>query len=529
MSAELPTLATADRHIAWGFLVSSAPRTVQAIEALAASAVVCQTAGSPLDEGEQRLLIARAVATAGLAPACIEAIIASGNEHLLDVMDSDSDNEFEERTHTLDLGAEGKIVLKGKRREGVNEDRYDHAGYVMKLVSRPPGLPDDAQLPRLVDALSNVQLEAESAERLILLTAICGGPLPTAENAGSDERLWSVLVHVRPEARPILLAAIDATVKTVWDFEKLIQSGNPDLLPHVARMWAKLSSEYEQERYTRWLVTLPGDLVRGQLDQLLPDEASLSNKSTPTLLRTFSPLPLPLALRLLTAGRLSYAVAPFDAGSLTALEVALAQMSAGQILSQAPALRRIRVAAPAVFDQALAKQVARNDRTGAAWLRSGLPMDAGMKDAYEAAFLGDEPHRWVVGAALRLKDGRLTSGDFLERVPGLPATAQSDAALAASRSLPGKCADQANRLAAIMQTAPASDLQLWIGLAPPDPAIEAVLVKRLGEDAAMLQAVAIGLSVQLRSGVAGWLPLIDRLDRAAGRRLRPLVGLPAAP
>jgi hypothetical protein len=236
------------------------------------------------------------------------------------------------------------------------------------------------------------------------------------------------------------------------------------------------------------------------------------------LIRAAAPVPLALALPLLAHGRLSgIAVAPYGAEATAELAAGLERLDAAQVLAATAALRQLRTAGPAAFDAALAPLASRQDALGAAWLRSGLPLQAGMQRLYDQALASDQPEVWLVGAAVALKAGTLSAADFLDRCARLPAAQQGDAAVIAARYLEGKLAGEAARLATLLRAGDARSAISWLALCPPATEIQAALVARVPETA-FADSVGPILADRRRSDPA-WAPVVAAAVAAAQGRL----------
>lgn len=181
-------------------------------------------------------------------------------------------------------------------------------------------------------------------------------------------------------------------------------------------------------------------------------------------------------------------------------------------------LRLIRAGNAAVFDRMLASLIAANDLKAATWLRTGIPAEAGMMDAYRAALASSVPELWLVGAALALKENRLESAAFLERVAAMTPDAMGLAAAVAKRYLAGRLADQDARLGPILAASAARSLATWLAVIPPGDAVTAALTRRL-RDPVTAELTATALQQRLGEDRAHWEAPIRAMAANANGRL----------
>ena len=393
-------------------------------------------------------------------------------------------------------------------------------------VAQPP-MPE-ADLLAMRTALSALSLAEDERAILDVMIAIFGGPAPKlTTNWNQELEGWAVLTTLHPELRPRLAAGLNAAEAKVlndWSLRQLLVHGNPDLLPVITARWGA-AEDYQRRTFSTWMQTLKPEAVRAHLLSLVSTDAGRDAAQTMGILRWAAPLPLPVALRLLSVGKLTVAVEPFtDAPSLLpTLTTALDTLTPAAILAQGNGLTALRTAGPALFDAALATLCTKPTRIAAAWLRTGLPLQYLGREPYEAAFRSPEPHLWVVGAALHLKEGTLSPGDFLTKLPTLPATALADALIVVQRRIADRLADQGPALAAILMVANARDVAAWIEMCPADPSITTALKTRL--DAGVPVAIiAPVLASKLRSDRATWEAPIRDLDTATKGQLKALLG-----
>lgn len=514
MLADLPDLSETVRPMVWRALVDGCAREPAALQRL------CALAGAvPADQRDR--LVGRGWRCAALDPAVLDAMVQCGQGGL-GGLDSEESYSSDQRTRTVTRDAQ-RIVFSGRRRSGAHsgEDDLDYRW------EAPADLAPAPDFSALRTALAAIDLPEEDRPALLrVLAALGGGDPPVTVDVVSNLDEWSVLAHLRPGLRAGVVAILEQAPRgalSAYELRGLLRQGEADMVSVVVNVWLT-ADKWNRTNLLRWLRSLPGATVRLHLEVLLTQSEDLPAKEVSALLRQAAPVPLPLALVLLRSGRLTVAVEPYT--DAAPLRVALAALPGPTVLAQVVALKRLREAGPAAFDVVLAELCTRPDRVGAAWLRTGLPLEHLGREPYDRAFAGSEPHAWVVGAALHLKEGTLSPADFLAKLPGLPQTALADALAAAQRRLDGKTADQGPALAAVLREVPAGDCAGWLALCPADAAVADALAFRLTAGLPA-ELIAPAFAARLRADKPGWRALLPRCDAACGGRLGALLGAEA--
>ena len=307
-----------------------------------------------------------------------------------------------------------------------------------------------------------------------------------------------------------------AHTPNAWTLRSFLRPDHADLLPVVLRL---LLEDEDDSTLSQWLTTLSATAIRPHLHTLVADPRLITRRPVRTALRRAAPLPLDIALVLVPDNLLAegFVVAPIAATQAGVLTTTLGRLSASQVRLATPSLYRLRDIGAEAMDAAVAVLAASDDVLGAAWLRSGLPLQAGLTHLYQAAATSAVPARRLVAAALALKEERMDAGAFLSLVTDLPPECQEDAGRAASKYLAGKLADQGATVARVLAMVPARHLSAWLPLVSPDAAIEAALGTRL-RDPATAELLAPALADRLRRDRDRWLPVLRRLaPQAAGR------------
>ena len=533
MIAGFSALPDNRKQTTWTVLVDNLPLHVADWLAL----VPIATTLSPEDRAR---LVRQAWRIAALDPKVLTAMVNSDHVSLVHPISNETRNDVK----TLQLDGATTVVFTSAKEPSAKEPSAntsdaqatfeiatealdeDSEGKHWRLKVPLSAMPEAEKLA-MRSALKDLTLADDEHVNRDILIAIFGGPPPQLRANWKDElEEWAVLTTVHPDLRPLLTAGLNAADPkdlNDWTLRPLLVPGNPDLLPAIAARWGA-ADDYQRRNSSTWMQTLPTEALRPHLLALVSTDTGRDASQTMAIIRRAAPVSLPVALRLLSGGKLTVAVESFtDAAGVATLTAALDALTPAAILAQGNGLTALRTAGPAPFDAALATLCAKPTRTAAAWLRSGLPLQHLGREPYEAAYRSTEPHLWVVGAALHLKDGSLSPGDFLAKLPTLPPTALADALSAVQRRLADRLADQGPALAAILLVAPAGDVAAWLELCPADSAITTAVKTRL--DAGVPVAIiAPVLASKLRSDRATWEAPIRDLDTATKGQLKVLLG-----
>lgn len=451
-----------------------------------------------------------------------------GRVGALDVIPTEtSSSDRSGRTHTRTLLLEDGRTLVFEAASAADDDEeaaFDFGAddeRLWTLAKAPEPLADAAGAAALAAALDRLRLaEGQQAEREVLLAIAVGRPLPaSAEAALADEPgAWRLLASRDPALRARLVDQVNAKPPSIWTLRRLIRRGEPDLLPAVAKVLVAERETYLIGPLLGHLASLPPATVSPHLPDLLANPLVARHESLAPLLAA-APLPvrcLPTLVRTHPGAAATFAA--FTREEAEAIAPALLELDEAAVLGGANLMRAARASAPASFDPVLRALVERGDARAAAWLRTGLPLAAGMGDLYDRALEATDPDVWLVGAAKALKEGRLDASAFVARVGAIPPSAQAKAALVATRYLDGKLAAEGAGLARIVATCPAKALPSWIALLPPDPAIGTALAARAGE-ATTAGLIGIALDARLRADRARWQPVVQVVVAGAHGRL----------
>lgn len=493
--------------------------TVDEIQTLAAA-----TDGLPPAEVEDLAdtLLDAAVGLAARAPDRIGLVVRQADD-LLNVADSDWESSGELSIRTLTLKDGSKIRLEARPPQGQGGWSSDDLEW--KPSGPPPAnAPDAAALARLADAVAALPVAAgDGRDGRDLAVAWMRGSEPDPALARAWRRhddLCRLLAETSPAFRAAVVEAIAATKPkelSSYHLRRWLALDPPRLLP-VAIAVMKADSnpqEYEAQPIVALLEKEPPETIARHLPDLLSMPAIID--AVRPLIAKAGPLPLAAALPLIEGNGGELAIAAFDADAAETIAKRLGAWTPPQILARAAAVRRLRTSGTAAVDAALATLIARGDAAAAAWLRSGIPAEAGMLDAYRSAEGSATPELALVGTAFALKEGRLAMPAFLERVAIWPSPVQADAAAAARRYGEGKWAELAPAAAALVPQLGARALASWIAVLPPDPAVAAALAARAG-DSATADAMAGALAARMARDPA-WKPAVLTIRAAANGRL----------
>lgn len=450
------------------------------------------------------------------------ATVASRAYELLGAIDTDHEYDDGKQIRVLTLAGGGKLRLEAEMPQG----SFDGDNLAWRLVGTPPEAVrsfDPAQLAALVAGLPG---DAEERAAAGAVAAWIAGTEPAPALAAAWQREDDVCLLLA-EQWPSFRAAV--VERIIADFKP--QDGSM----YALRPWLRLDhrlpalaaqalradgnpSEWELKPVIAALAEAPPGILAEQMPELLamPAAAALAEP----LLAKAGPLPLPAALALAEGrgiGNLALAAIPAEAAGT--LELRLGAWKPAEVLARAGAVRRLRSAGQAAVDAALAALVARADVTAAAWLRSGLPAEAGMAEAYRAAAASPVPELALVGAAAALKDGALAFPAFLAAVAAWPSAVQVDAAAAARRFGSGRWGDPGvpEAAAGLAARLGARALAAWIAVLPADPAVVEALAARVADPAT---AEAIGGALAARAArEPAWKPAAAAIAARAGGRL----------
>jgi hypothetical protein len=274
--------------------------------------------------------------------------------------------------------------------------------------------------------------------------------------------------------------------------------------------------EFRIKPILRAVAKLPPEGIATLLPGLLAKPAVA--KLAGDLLAKSGPLPLATALVVAEGSGLGEAqvLAPLTGQDAEPLATRLGAWQPDAILIRAASARRLRNAGAVVFDASLTLLVARGDAVSAAWLRSGIPAEAGMLDAYRQAESSTVPELALVGSAFALKEGRLDPAAFLARVATWPSSVQSNAAAAAKRYCDGKWDSLAAPAAGLAGRLGARALGTWIAVLPPEESVVAALAAR-ASDPATADAMG-GALAQRQARDPAWKAAVQTIaGRAQGR------------
>ena len=432
-------------------------------------------------------------------------------------------------TKTVDLGGGVTLVFTGTQSPSASppEGMASDSRFTWTLTSKPPpGAPADATISAWNDGLRSLRLEPDDArDRDLLICLLTPGALPAQTLAATVAKRtgwWQVVAARDPAARAVMIAGLSAQLPDIWELVNLIVNGNPDLVPAVLKALGGENQDWAIQSFMPYLVSLDRNALLPHLDELLAIPGLVADSHFPALLAHVGPVPLAVALTMLRTDHPPLvAIAPYAVSDLPVLQGALAALDAPTVFARLGYLRRLRDAAPTVFDRALPALIRSGDAKTAAWLRTGLPLAAGMRAPYLAAESSADPELWLVGAALALREQRMAPAAFLAHVVLLPPDRLPHAGLVASRYLGGRLTGQAPALAAILARCPRDGLAAWLSILPPDPG----LAKPLADLAAVPANTEVldQAFTRLADQDSAWQPLVQAVARAADHRLDDLL------
>lgn len=488
-----------------------------------------------LTEDELRELVGAGLRLGLLAEHLLPAANRAGSERLV-AEDSDDDTQQGRKIRTLKLGAHlGTAVVEGTPAERPEADESGDGPdlgdadrrFVWRVVKPAPFAPDADGCARLATALARLpiapddSLSASGARALAV--AILGGadPPPATASLWSEcDQAWRILLQLRPELRPTLAAAINATEQpNQWDLEQYVEPGNPDLLPAVLRILATSEDDWRLGRWLTWIGGLPKSELGNGLARLAANQKLVQHKDFPRLAARIAPLPLDLAIALARVNRLgSVRIAPYGDEGRPLLTETLASVPADRVLAGVASWRSLREAGPGVFDRVLGELLARQDAASVAWLRSGIPLQAGLRQAYLDAEKARDPALALAGLALALKEERASLATLLAAVDQAPPAVQVDAAIIAGRYCVKELPQQSATVASAIGRMPIRAAAAWLGITSPHRELAAALIPKLRSQADA-DLLAAALAPRLRLDRDAWLPVVQALVAAAGGKL----------
>jgi hypothetical protein len=529
----LKALAEGDAYAPWREHVLRAKDPLEVLR----DALAAQPQDGPLPAAVTSQILTYVTSQALTSPVLLPQVLAAGG---LDALpgsaktdygsDSGSGNErVVTKVYTLSDGQ--TLTLVGKQRPGGDEESFSYNDETMtwSVQGVAPSSPDADGLAAMTRLLGDLRVGKHDTVHHALVLALISGQEPprTLEiEIGGNTELWKILAVIHPTIRPQIIAAFSKGGEmNRYYVQKFIVLGNPDLLPVVMSMVATMENKYEVEQMIPYLSSLEVALVEPHIATLLTSPAANGSEKVKALVKKIGRVPLAAALTVVGQGlALEGKITPYTEADAASLTTALSAMTPAVILATSSSLRIIRDTAPLIFDRVMAVEAARQDANGAAWLRTGLPLQAGMRPLYDQALLAKQPDIWLVGAAIALKEKRLDAPGFMARAVELPAESLKDAALVAARYLQGKLNDQETQLAQIFKRAPGSALASWMPLLPPTEAIAKAIAERV-KDPLVADQLGFALAALLRANDE-WKTLMPLIVPAAGGRLEFLLPAP---
>lgn len=477
------------------------------------------------DRGLDYELRKQALSLAARSPARLPAVVSHGLD-LLGSTNSDSSSQTGKMIRTITL-ADGSVLHleapMGNQRESWDSDDLEWT------ISGPPpaGGPDAAGLERLALVVAALPAgEEDQRKGRDLALAWLRGTEPDASLSTlwqHDDDLCRMLAADWPAFRSALIGRIIADSKpgdtNMWQLRSWLKLDPERLLPVAVRVLSAESdvSEYEARPIIRLLESQKPELIAALLPDLLakPKIAPLARP----LLAKAGPLPLNVALSMAEGGGLGDSTTvPLPPTASAEIALRLGRWSTAEVLARAASVRQLRKGGSAATDAALAELLKRGDAVAAAWLRTGIPAEAGMIDAYRAAETSAVPELALVGSAFALKENRLDMEGFLGRVATWPSPVQADAAAAAKRYGDGKWQTLAAPAAAVTAKLGARALPAWIAVLPPADGVIAALAERAG-DPATADAMGGALAGRLAREPKAWQAGMHVIAAKANGRL----------
>lgn len=479
-------------------------------------------------------ILGRAMHLAALAPTLIAEVVATDSGILGHVRDNTNfEDSAPKRTLTLEDGTTIRLQPKpvqpgsttGTGDAGGEEadppDRSEDTTWM--LAGATPAGPDESQLAVLAGALGRLRPTDADDQRfrdLLIAWIMRREPAPALAEAWHEQ---SGLCRLLAARHPAFLAAVRGRFSasehsSTYQLRGWLRGddGSAAKAMIAALIEDDSPSDWELDPLIAAMQAMPAEHRNPLLAEALRIKGF--NAKAGKLLASSGPLPLAAALAMCedpAGGTAPFApIAPDQAETIRAR---LAGWTPAQVLARAEAVRRLRAAGPAAVDGAVARLVAVQAPTTAAWLRTGIPLEAGMAEAYRQAETSAQPDVALVGAAFALKEQRLAPGQFLERTAGWPVEVQTAAMSAAQRYLAGRWDGLSAPAAALVGKLGTRALTAWIGVLPADPAVVDALAARVA-DAATADAIG-GALLQRRSRDQAWAPAVQRIIPAAKGRL----------
>ncbi len=495
------------------------------IEELAAVATALRdappTARRAVHAVEQRIL-----ALAARTPDRL-AVVATTAKDLLDVTDNSSTSANGKMVRTLTLRDGSKLVLEAKSTDP--EDGYfDHDDLPWTLVGPlPTGGLDAAGLQNLTTLLAGLPPgdEDDRADRALAIAWIGNSePAPVlAKRWANEDDLCRLLSTSWPAFRVAVVDRIIADSApgrgSLWQLRQWLKVDPERLAPLALQMLVaeERISDYEAKPVLQAIAALPADRIADLMPMILakPDLAKLADE----LRAASGPLLLDAALALAEHGSLGeHAIRrplPDDASERIFLRLAL--WNPAQVLARTASVRRLRAADAKAIDLALERLVARADPAAAAWLRSGIPIEAGMLESYRKAESSTIPELALVGSAFALKEGRLRPDAFLARIGAWPSPVQIDAAAAAQRYCDGTWDTLGDPAGMVVKSLAVRALPAWIAVLPGSEPVVAALAQRVA-DPATAESIGVALA-QRQSRDPAWKSAAATIAAQAHGRL----------
>ncbi|MDA3960680.1 MAG: hypothetical protein PF961_07805, partial [Planctomycetota bacterium] len=466
--------------------------------------------------------IETAVRTALLEPDLCAFVLNNGGAELFGYGDTNYSGKTIRRTIELEGG--GELVLSATNND--DDDSFGDGERTWTLEKSPKSVPNAEAVAATVALLRT--LEPDDADTNVyrqLAIALLSGTAPAAELASAwnrHEELLRPLMVRHPELRPAVVAEINKDHDKLYAYSlvKYLKPGNPDL---AAAALAVLLREYEDRWDVKRVLPYLQSLDSATLDPLL--QAALANGTATgaldngvinQVLEKREAVSLGIVLALLPKRDIGdLAVAAYTEADSATLATALASLDAATVRERAANLRRLRTAGQPTFDAALPPLLVDDNAITAAWLRTGIPLQAGLSERYRSALEADDPALYLVGAAVALKQSRLPAEEFLARCGNIDPSVLGDAAAVAQRYVAEQLPEHDAAVATILERCSARDLSAWLLVAAPGKAVTASIVKRCGEPATALLILPI-LEHRVRQDKDAWRVTITALNSALG-------------
>jgi hypothetical protein len=458
-------------------------------------------------------------------PQVLPSVVKIGNYRLLDIsnnaqQDYDYANNLRSVRISIESPQKKKVELLGK--QVIAEDNDDDY-FAWELVGDIPNVIEPDAIKQFTTLLQSISLTNEDhRKKRNLLLALIGDVVPDPKTLpeidyGSDE--WQILAIKFPQLRSYIVNYFSDLKKTsAYTAKEFLMSGNPDMLT-VALAWIKKADdEYDVRRFLPYLLSLDSSLIEPHLDILLSSPASQTTLMK-SLVKKIGRIPWTTALEVIRSeNAIEGKISAYDQAALPEVQAQIKKIEPDIILRQSASLRQFRDINPSVFDVALRAAASEHTDQAAAWLRSGLPMVAGMKDLYEQALLSQHDEVWLVGAAIALKQSKLTAQEFMRRVEIIDPAALQNAAAVAEKYLKKELAQFATACEKIIERCPTECLTKWLKIVPPSTGLARVLAQRVA-DPAVADAVGFVLLERARNDASNWDPLMETIIAGAQGKL----------